>query len=76
MDVNTDQIDVWRGPGVNGTFTRIAGRSPAWQSHARLRFDNGTDSLYAAATNSNGYIMINRFHSGAWGRRCSWATRP
>jgi len=69
VDVATSQIDVWRAPDENSQFQRIAGPFPNLEiyTHARLRADRGTSSIYAAAQSSNGVIWINRWSGGHWG---------
>lgn len=68
VDVNTDQIDVWRSPNVNGTFSLMAPPFPGFSitTHPRLRYDAGSGALYAAARAGNGVIYLTRFTGGAW----------
>ncbi len=68
VDVNDDQIDVWRSPSADGTFTRMARPFPnvTIYTHARLRVDPDSGDLYVAAQQWNGVVMANRFHNGAW----------
>lgn len=68
VDVNDNRIDVWRSPGIDGTFTRMARPFPntTIYSHPRLRFDLDSGNLYVAAQRSDGYVLITRFHGGAW----------
>jgi hypothetical protein len=68
VDVNDDQIDVWRSPSADGTFTRMARPFPGFTiySHARLRVDLSSGDLYVAAQQWNGQVVATRFHSGAW----------
>jgi hypothetical protein len=68
VDVDTDRIDVWRSPGVNGPFTRMSspfGSTPM-VTHPRLRFDAISGSLYVAAQQWDGTVLVTRFHNGAW----------
>jgi hypothetical protein len=68
VDVNDDQIDVWRSPGIDGTFTRMPRPFPgiAIYSHPRLRFDLASGTLYVAAQRSDGYLFVTRFLAGSW----------
>jgi hypothetical protein len=68
VDVNDDQIDVWRSPGVDGTFTRMPRPFPGFTiySHARLRVDPSSGDLYVAAQQWDGAIVVTRWHGGSW----------
>ena len=68
VDVDTNQIDVWRSPGASGTFTRMAspfGNSTIY-THPRLRFDSISGDLYVAAQQWDGTVLVTRFQNGAW----------
>jgi hypothetical protein len=67
VDVNDDRIDVWRSPGIDGTFTRMPRPfNVTIYSHPRLRVDPGSGDLYVAAQRSDGYVLMTRFHGGSW----------
>ncbi len=72
VDVATGLIDVWRSPGVNGSFQPIATPFPNSYvaSHPLLRTARD-NSLYVAAQLLGGdgsyYVWMNRFANGAWG---------
>ena len=72
VDVDTNQIDVYRAPNASGTFKRIAAPFPGLSvgSHPRMR--TGPDgSLYIAAQvgpSNNGAVFMNRLVNGAWGK--------
>jgi hypothetical protein len=69
VDMNRSQIDVWRASNENGQFAMIAPPFPNQEivTHARLRADRNTGSIYAAAQASNGVIWINRWSGEQWG---------
>src|SRR5947209_4341978 len=72
VDVANSQIDVYRSPDENGTFTRISPPFPGLyaKSHPRLRaaLDG---SIYVAsevkANDGNFYVYLNRYANGSWG---------
>jgi len=68
VDVDEDQIDVWRSPGVDGTFTLMPTPFSGIKmlSHPRLRFDAVSGDLYLASQQWNGEVLVTRFHKGAW----------
>jgi hypothetical protein len=72
VDIATQQIDVYRSPDENGTFTRIAPPFPGMYvgSHPRLR--TGLDgSLYVAAhvlAEDGPHVYLNRYANGTWGK--------
>jgi hypothetical protein len=69
VDVNTDQIDVWRSPDEKGKFSRLPNPFPGMymMSHPRLRADRGSNAVYVAAQADNGQVLINRWIKGNWG---------
>lgn len=70
VDPTTQQIDVWRSPSADGSFTMLPPPFPGILilSHPRLRVNRADGSLYAVAQASNGVAFINRFTGGAWGK--------
>jgi hypothetical protein len=78
VDVSDDRIDVWRSPGIDSDFTRMARPFPntAIYSHPRLRFDLSSGDLYVAAQRGDGYVLITRFHNGAWQAPVAASTLP
>jgi hypothetical protein len=76
VDVDNWQIDVYRAPNENGTFTRIAPPFPGMHIGAHPRLRTAPDgSLYVAAqrrifdssTNTDrSYVFMNRYANGSW----------
>lgn len=68
VNVDFSQIDIWRSPDENGTFSLLSTPFGAYYiaTHPRLRV--GSDgSLYVAAEDEYGEVLVNRYASGSWG---------
>ena len=78
VDLNTEQIDVWRSPDSNGAFAMLPPPFPGIVilTHARLRVDASSGDLYVAAQRSDGVVFANRFHNGAWGQPVAVSFKP
>lgn len=68
IDWDMSKIDVWRSPSINGTFTLLPDPFPGitMSAHARLR--TWYDTPYVAAQAANGWVWINRYSGGSWGK--------
>lgn len=68
VNVDTSQIDIWRSPNETGSFSLMPTPFGSYfiATHPRLRV--GQDgSLYVAAQDSSGQVLVNRYVGGAWG---------
>src|SRR5262249_30190969 len=67
VDVDTDQIDVWRAPADNGQFALMPNPFPGMQmySHPRIRISPYDDTLYVAAQGSDWAVYMTRW-TGQW----------
>lgn len=69
-DTETGKIDIWKAPNSNAQFALMPtpfGAGFSMVTHARVRIDLASGDLYVAAQRNNGFVLVNRFHNGAWG---------
>jgi hypothetical protein len=68
VDVDTNQIDVWRAPDDSGQFAAMPNPFPNMQmySHPRLRINPYDDALYVAAQGSDWAVYMSRWTDQAW----------
>jgi hypothetical protein len=69
VDVDSEEIDVWRSPTKDGTFAMLPSPFPGTSiaSHPRLRYDSNSQAVYVAAQRYDGVVFVNRYKNGAWG---------
>jgi len=68
VDVATTRIDVWRSDSVNGQFTMLANPFPGITMYGHPRLRTWYNAVYLVAQASNGWIWINRWAGGSWGK--------